>query len=92
MGMGYILGFYIGDRLLIKKEVGYNEYIKMQQFKARAKITVDEANKEFGLTLVEQQITTESHLKLLCTSTYNGMKSTCEADILVVRNGGFPAR
>ena len=84
MGIGYMLGFYAGDRLTIKKEVGYNEYIKMQQFKAKGQITVDEVNREFGLMLVEQQITSESRLKIHCTSTYNGMKSTCEADILVV--------
>ena len=83
MGVGYMLGFYAGDRLIIKKEVGYNEYIKMQQFKTKSHITVDEVNKGFGLTLVEQQITAESRLKLYLTSTYNGMKSTCEADILV---------
>lgn len=85
MGMGYILGFYAGNRLVIKKEVGYNEYIKMQQFKAKGQVTVCEANKEFGLQLVEEQITAESRIKILLTSTYNGMKSTCEADILVVR-------
>jgi hypothetical protein len=83
MGVGYMLGFYAGDRLIIKKEVGYNEYIKMQQFKTKSHISVDEANKGFGLTLVEQQITAESRLKLHLTSTYNGMKTTCEADILV---------
>ncbi len=85
MGVGYILGFYDNNRLIIKKEVNYNEYIKMQQFKTKNQITVEEANKGFGLTLVEQQITSESRLKLFLTSTYNGMKSTCEADILVVR-------
>lgn len=84
MGIGYVLGFYTGDRLTIKKGVGYNEYIKMQQFKAKGQITVDEANREFGLTLVEQQITPESRLKIHCTSTFNGMKSICEADILVI--------
>lgn len=85
MGMGYILGFYANNRLLIKKEVGYNEYIKMTQFKAKGQVTVSDANKELGLTLVDEQITAESRLKLHCTSTYNGMKSTCEADVLVVR-------
>ncbi len=86
MGLAYTLSFFENGNTnsTFKKEVPHTEWIEIQKYKTRGQITLAELQTEFNVPITVNNIGRNSRLRLYLTSTYNGMKTTCEADIQVV--------